>query len=80
MNTYALAGILAYVVLQFAVGAWVSRSMTSEQDYIVAGRSLGTGLVAFSIFATWFGAEAIVVSAGEIYANGLSGGLTDPVA
>ncbi len=78
MSTYALAGILAYVVVQFGIGAWVSRNMTSETDYIVAGRSLGTILVAFSIFATWFGAEAIVASAGEIYANGLAGALSDP--
>ncbi|MDX2159440.1 MAG: hypothetical protein SFW09_23280 [Hyphomicrobiaceae bacterium] len=78
MNAFALAGILTYVVIQFAIGAWVSRRMTSDQDYILAGRSLGTGLVAFSVFSTWFGAEAIVASAGEIYANGLSGGLVDP--
>ncbi len=78
MNSYALAGILGYVIIQFAIGAWVSRRMTSEQDFIIAGRSLGTGLVAFSVFATWFGAEAIVASAGEIYTKGLSGGLTDP--
>ncbi len=79
MNTYALAGILGYVLIQFAIGAWVSRRMTGDQDYILAGRSLGGGLVAFSVFATWFGAEAIVASAGEIYTNGLIGGLTDPL-
>lgn len=78
VNTYALAGILGYVLVQFAIGAWVSRRLSSEQDYILAGRSLGPGLVAFSVFATWFGAEAIVASAGEIYSKGLSGGLTDP--
>ena len=78
MNHYALAGILGYVIVQFVVGAWVSRRMTSERDYIIANRSLGTALVAFSVFATWFGAEAIVASAGEIYTKGLAGGLTDP--
>lgn len=78
VNHYALAGILGYVIVQFAIGAWVSRRMSSEQDYILANRSLGTGLVAFSVFATWFGAEAIVASAGEIYTKGLAGGLTDP--
>jgi len=78
VNTYALVGILGYVIFQFALGAWVSRRMSSDHDYILAGRSLGPGLVAFSVFATWFGAEAIVASAGEIYAKGLSGGLTDP--
>ncbi|MEZ5853581.1 MAG: hypothetical protein R3D67_02110 [Hyphomicrobiaceae bacterium] len=78
MNTLALYGIVAYVVLQFAIGVWVSRRVSSDQDYIIAGRSLGLGLVAFSVFATWFGAEAIVASAGEIYAHGLAGGLIDP--
>ena len=78
MNAYALAGILGYVILQFAIGAWVSRRIASEQDYILAGRSLGPGLVAFSVFATWFGAEAIVASAGEIYTKGLAGAITDP--
>jgi Na+/proline symporter len=78
VNNYALAGILGYVIVQFAIGAWVSRKIASEQDYILAGRSLGPGLVAFSVFATWFGAEAIVASAGEIYSKGLSGAVTDP--
>ena len=78
MNTVVLAGLIGYVLVQFAIGAWVSRHISSEQDYILAGRSLGTGLVAFSVFATWFGAEAIVASAGEVYDRGLSGALTDP--
>ncbi|MFM9941531.1 MAG: sodium:solute symporter family protein [Hyphomicrobiaceae bacterium] len=78
MNTTILAGMLGYVLVQFLIGAWVSRRMTSEQDYILAGRSLGPTLVAFSVFATWFGAEAIVASAGEIYDKGLAGAITDP--
>jgi len=78
MNTLVLAGLLGYVAVQFVIGALVSRRMANEQDYILAGRSLGTALVAFSVFATWFGAEAIVASAGEIYDKGLAGALTDP--
>lgn len=78
MSEMAIAGIAGYVLVQFLIGVWVSRRVATEQDYILAGRSLGTGLVAFSVFATWFGAEAIVASAGEIYDKGLSGALTDP--
>ena len=74
-----LFAIVAYVLVQFAIGAWVSRRMTSETDYILAGRRLGTGLVAFSVFATYFGAEAIVASGGAVYENGLSGALVDPL-
>src|SRR5262245_46133211 len=73
-----LIGMLVYVLAQFAVGAWVSRRMTNEADYILAGRRLGTGLVMFSVFATYFGAEAIVASGGAVYEKGLSGALVDP--
>jgi Na+/proline symporter len=73
-----LIGILVYLVLQFALGLAVSRRIASESDYLLAGRRLGLGLAAFSIFATWFGAETIVGAAGSIYTDGLSGGSADP--
>lgn len=73
-----LIGIFAYLVVQFAIGLLVSRRMASESDYLVAGRRLGVALAAFSIFATWFGAETVVGAAGAIYSDGLSGGSADP--
>jgi Na+/proline symporter len=75
-----LAGLVVYVVLQFAIGVWVSRRIKTDTDYILAGRSLGPVLVAFSVFATWFGAEAIVATTGEVYKQGLGGALVDPFA
>jgi Na+/proline symporter len=77
---WVLWAIIGYVAVQFAIGAWVSRRMTSATDYILAGRSLGTGLVVFSVFATYFGAEAIVASGGEVYSGGLAGAIVDPFA
>jgi Na+/proline symporter len=74
-----LFAIIAYVLIQFAIGAWVSRRMASESDYILAGRRLGTALVTFSVFATYFGAEAIVASGGAVYEKGLTGALVDPI-
>lgn len=79
MNAVLLA-IIAYVLVQFAIGTMLSRRITSANDYILAGRKLGAGLVAFSVFATYFGAEAIVASGGAVYTNGLSGALVDPFA
>ena len=76
---WLLVAIIGYVLVQFAVGTWVSRRMASEADYILAGRRLGTALVTFSVFATYFGAEAIVASGGAVYDNGLAGALVDPV-
>jgi Na+/proline symporter len=73
-----LVAIVAYVLVQFAIGAWVSRRIISADDYILAGRQLGVALVAFSVFSTYFGAEAIVAAGGSVYENGLSGALVDP--
>ena len=60
------------------IGAWVSRRINTETDYLVAGRALGPMLVAFSVFATWFGAETIIGASGSIYTDGLAGGNADP--
>lgn len=75
-----LLGVVVYVLAQFAIGAWVSRRMTGEADYILAGRRLGVALVTFSVFATYFGAEAIVATGGAVYEKGLAGALVDPIA
>ncbi len=77
MNFIVIA-MLCYVVMQFIIGAWVSRRMTSEADYILAGRRLGPGLITFSVFASFFGAEAVVASAGAVYEKGLAGAWVDP--
>jgi Na+/proline symporter len=73
-----LIGVGVYLVVQFALGLAVSRHIASESDYLLAGRRLGVGLAAFSIFATWFGAETIVGAAGSIYTDGLAGSSADP--
>jgi Na+/proline symporter len=74
-----LLAIFAYVLVQFVIGIAYSRRMASATDYILAGRSLGPVLVAFSVFASFFGAEALVSSAGAVYENGLVGAVVDPI-
>jgi Na+/proline symporter len=73
-----LAALLAYLALQLAVGAWASRRVASEDDYLVAGRRLGPVLATFSIFATWFGAETCIGAAGRAYGQGLSSTSAEP--
>lgn len=77
MNAVLLA-ISAYVLLQFCIGAWLSRGMRSDTDYIVAGRSLSLPLVMFPVFATFFGSEALTATSAAVYETGLSGALVDP--
>ena len=73
-----LAGIIAWILIQLLIGVVVSRRVTTEADYLVAGRRLGFGIATFSIFATWFGAETCIGSAGAVYEGGLSRGSSDP--
>ncbi len=74
-----LWGILGYVVAQLLVASLLMKKVSTEQDYFLAGRSLGPVLATFSIFATWFGAESCMGSAGLVFSNGLSGGKADPL-
>jgi len=76
--TPLLGAILAYLIVQFAIGIWASRRVHTEDDYLVAGRRLGYPLAIFSIFATWFGAETCIGAAGEIYRDGVSLSSAEP--
>jgi Na+/proline symporter len=78
--TPLLFPIFAYVALQLAVGFWVSRRIRSEDDYLVAGRSMGPLLATGTLFATWFGAETCLGGAGAAYEDGLSLGNSEPFA
>lgn len=73
-----LIGVLAYIGLQLVLGFWVSRRIATEDDYLVAGRSLGFALSTFTVFATWFGAETCIGAAGAAYSDGLPGTTADP--
>jgi len=72
------------VLSVFALGmigiGWLSsRRVRNAEDFFVAGRSLSTPLVAFSLFATWFGAETCLGVSGAVYSEGLSGARADPL-
>lgn len=76
--TGSLVALLAFLALQLAIGVVVSRRIASEADYLVGGRRLGYALATFSVFATWFGAETVIGSAGEVHAHGVSLASAEP--
>lgn len=76
--TPALIALLAFLALQLAIGVVVSRRIASEADYLIGGRRLGYLLTTASIFATWFGAETVIGSAGSVYDEGLSIATAEP--
>jgi Na+/proline symporter len=73
-----LLALAAYLLLQFAIGAIIARRLRSEDDYLVAGRSLGWGLGPFTVFATWFGAESVIGAAGSVYTEGVGATSAEP--
>lgn len=73
-----LFGLGGFILLQLAIGIVVSRRVRNTDDYWLAGRSLGFWMVMTSVFATWFGAETCVSSAGGMYERGLAGGAAEP--
>lgn len=77
---WILVAIVGYLLLQLAIGAWVAPRIHSEQDYLLGGRRLGYPLTIFSIFATWFGAESCLASAGRVYREGFSLNHAEPFA
>jgi SSS family transporter len=76
--TPLLLAVIAYLGLQFGIGIWASKRVRTEADYLVAGRKLGYWLAIFSIFATWFGAETVIGSAGRAYRDGVSFASAEP--
>lgn len=79
MNWLLLA-LVGYLVLQLGIGAWLAPKIHTEDDYLVAGRRLGYPLTIFSIFATWFGAETCIASAGRAYREGFALTTAEPFA
>lgn len=71
--------VFAYLLLQLLIGLYVGKKIKSTDDYFLAGRNLGAPLVVFSLFATWFGSETCIGTAGAVYEDGLSGSRADPI-
>jgi Na+/proline symporter len=77
---WVLLALAGYLAIQLAIGAWLAPKIHTESDYLVAGRTLGYPLTIFSIFATWFGAETCIASAGRAYEEGFSLTSAEPFA
>jgi SSS family transporter len=73
-----LIGILIYILIQLLFGIWISKKINTEADYFIGGRQMGAVITIFTVFATWFGAETCMGTAGRVFESGLSGAHVDP--
>jgi len=64
--------IIVYSVAQIALGVWVARRVTKANDFFVAGRALGPGLLFATFLAANIGAGSTIGATGLGYRDGLS--------
>jgi len=62
--------ILSYLLILIAVGAYRSKSVKSQDDFMVAGRRLSAKVLVGTLLATWIGSGSIIASAGLAYDYG----------
>jgi solute:Na+ symporter, SSS family len=70
--------VIAYLLVSIAIGLFAARNVHSTKDYAVAGRHLPLPVVMATVFATWFGAEAVFGVSATFVREGLTGVAADP--
>jgi SSS family solute:Na+ symporter len=77
MNTL-VAFVGLYLVISIAIGLYAGTKVKNTGDYAVAGRSLPFYVVLATVFATWFGSEAVLGIPATFLEEGLGGIVEDP--
>jgi len=73
-----LTAVLGYLLISIAIGLLAARGVKGSADFLVAGRSLPTYMTLTTVFATWYGAEAVLSISVTAARDGLSGIPADP--
>lgn len=70
--------VVAYLVVSIGIGLFAATRVHNTKDYAVAGRHLPLPVVMATVFATWFGAEAVFGVSATFVQEGLNGVAADP--
>jgi len=70
--------VLLYLIASVGIGLYAARRVRSSTDYALAGRHLPLALTTATVFATWFGAEAVLGVSATFLEEGLRGIVADP--
>ncbi len=70
--------VVLYLMVSIGIGLLAATRVHSAKDFAVAGRHLPLPVVTATVFATWFGAEAIFGVSSTFVKEGLHGVVADP--
>jgi Na+/proline symporter len=70
--------VVLYLMVSVGIGLWAATRVHNAKDFAVAGRSLPLPVVMATVFATWFGAEAVFGVSATFVKDGLTGVVADP--
>ena len=70
--------VILYLLLSVGIGLFAATRVRNSKDFAVAGRSLPLPVVTATVFATWFGAEAVLGISATFVKDGLRGVVADP--
>lgn len=70
--------VVLYLALSIGIGLFAATRVHSAKDFAVAGRHLPLPVVTATVFATWFGAEAVFGVSATFVKDGLRGVVADP--
>jgi len=69
---------MLYLLASVGIGLFAATRVQNSRDFAVAGRSLPLPVVTATVFATWFGAEAVFGISATFVKEGLRGVVADP--
>jgi SSS family solute:Na+ symporter/sodium/proline symporter len=64
--------IIVYLSMLAAIGVWQSRGLKTGDDFLVAGRTLPSRVLVFTLLATWIGSGSLFGGAGLGYRVGFA--------
>jgi solute:Na+ symporter, SSS family len=70
--------VALYLALSVGIGLWAATRVRDTRDFAVAGRRLPLPVVTATVFATWFGAEAVFGVSAQFVKDGVRGVVADP--
>lgn len=70
--------VILYWVISVGIGIYAARYVNNSKDFAIAGRSLPMYVVTATVFATWFGSEAVLGIPATFVKEGLRGVVADP--